>query len=200
MPRPLIPGELHSYGDWQALGYQVQRGQHAAVPRNGDSPALFSDAQVRPRSNNTMAHQQGFQQAPRRRARVVVNTAPTQPAEPEVVFEPTRWEQYADWMVTTMSPPVRSFATYYNSSPAFVAATPTAPPAESLTFEAAVEREQRYIAALNEKSKIERELRASMNELAKLETPRPYVPEEARDHEGLRLLAEAESRIRRSST
>lgn len=69
MPRPndVFPGALHTYGDWQALGYQVQRGEHH-VSRDYNGRPLFSTDQVRPRANNYNAppNPNAFRQRERR--------------------------------------------------------------------------------------------------------------------------------------
>lgn len=68
MPRPIEPGERHTYGDWQTLGYQVQYGQRM-VGRDEFGQAVFDASQVRPRTNNTFAslpRRFGYQPTPRR--------------------------------------------------------------------------------------------------------------------------------------
>lgn len=52
MPRPISPDELHSYDEWQRIGYQVQRGEHH-VERGSLGVPLFAGRQVAPRRNFT---------------------------------------------------------------------------------------------------------------------------------------------------
>lgn len=45
MPRPVNPGERHTYNGWLRIGYQVTEGQHM-VGRNENGIAVFDSSQV----------------------------------------------------------------------------------------------------------------------------------------------------------
>ena len=55
MPQAITPpDELHTYDEWRALGFQVQRGEHHIARRTdaeGYTQYLFGPAQVRPREH-----------------------------------------------------------------------------------------------------------------------------------------------------
>lgn len=68
MPRPISPGERHTYDEWRALGYQVQRGEHSYA-RGPQGQALFGPEQVRPRNTAPPQGWQTLQRAAARRAR-----------------------------------------------------------------------------------------------------------------------------------
>lgn len=119
MPRPLVPGELHTYAEWLDLGYQVQAGQrHVArrVPRvgsiyeiaqgynsGGDGVPLFSAEQVRPRQSFSAPPQRSaYRQQPGANARrdrrahgqTQANPAPPITAQTEIRrwgFDSGRW-------------------------------------------------------------------------------------------------------------
>jgi hypothetical protein len=86
MPRRIQPGEQHTYDEWIALGYQVQRGEHH-VGRNEVGACVFSPDQVRPR-NTAPVNPNAYQQRPRRVRRAEVAERPP-PVEVQVVYPPT---------------------------------------------------------------------------------------------------------------
>lgn len=112
MPRPISPGETHTYGEWQSLGYQVQYGERSTL-RDDRQRALFTADQVRPRSNHPLRPPAPgeYQQPAQRRFRT------PQPARNEVrvTYGPNdsfniRWEDVVIPEVTT-PPPLEGFIT-----------------------------------------------------------------------------------------